>query len=73
MATIPESQDPPLDLREQLARIDQMHADIGQKLAGTDRTRQEIRFAPFTIAFACLGAGAALFAAGATFAKLLIN
>ena len=73
MATIPESHEPPLDLREQLARIDQIHADIGQKLAGTDRTRQESRFAPIVLVFTGMGAAAAFFAAGIAFAKLFVN
>ena len=73
MATTPHSPEPGLDVREQFARIDQIQADIGQKLAGADRTRQEIRFAPFTLVFTGLGAGAAIFAAGAAFAKLFIN
>ena len=71
MATIPEDRELNLDIREQIARIDQIQADIGQKLASTDRTRQEVRIAPWTIAFTGLGAGAALFAAGAAFMKLV--
>jgi hypothetical protein len=51
-----------LDLREKLARIDQM-------LAEHDRRRQEIRFARWQIAFAGMTAGAALFAAGAAFSR----
>ena len=57
-----------LDVREKLAHID-------QALADADRKRQEIRFAPWQVAFAGMTAGAALFAAGAAagglFFKLL--
>lgn len=66
MATTPETPDQPLNIREQIVRIDKALSDI-------DRTRQEIRFAPFVIAFTGVGAGAAVFAAGAAFAKLFIN
>ena len=65
-ATIPPGQ---LDIREKLAQ---------QMLADHDRKRQEIRYAPWQlfVAFAGLAiglmtAGAALFAAGAAFIKLL--
>jgi hypothetical protein len=47
-----------IDLREKLVHIDLMLADH-------DRKRQEIRLAPWSIAFAGMTAGAALFAAGA--------
>jgi hypothetical protein len=53
-----------LDVREKLAHIDQM-------LAGHDRKRQEIRFAPWLAALSGMTAGAALFAAGAAFIKIL--
>ncbi len=73
MATTPDGREYPLNIREQPARIDQIQTDIGQKLVGADRTRQEMRLAPWALVFTSLGAGAALFAAGATFAKLLIH
>ena len=66
MATTPESHEPPLDIREQIARIDKLIVEAG-------KTRQDIRIAPWTIAIASLGAGAALFAAGAAFMKVLIG
>jgi hypothetical protein len=53
-----------LDLREKLAHIDQMLADH-------DRKRQEIRYAPWLAMMTGMGTGAALFAAGAAFFKLL--
>jgi hypothetical protein len=57
-----------VDLREKLAHIDQMLADH-------DRKRQEIKYAPWVlllpVAIGLLTAGAALFAAGAAFMKLL--
>lgn len=53
-----------LDIREKLAHIDQMLADH-------DRKRQEIRLAPWQMALGGMTAGAALFAAGAAFIKVL--
>ena len=53
-----------LDLQEKMAHIDEM-------LASHDRMRQEIRLAPWQIVLTSMGAGAALFAAGAAFFKLL--
>jgi hypothetical protein len=74
-ATAPLGQ---LDIREKLAHIDQMLADhdrirvdIDRILADRDRKRQEIRFAPWLAVMTGMGAGAALFAAGAAFIKLL--
>jgi hypothetical protein len=67
-----------LDLREQIARIDQLLADHDRKRqeihfahADHDRTRQEIRLAPWQLALTGMTTGAALFAAGAAFVKLL--
>jgi hypothetical protein len=53
-----------LDIREKLAHIDQMLADH-------DRKRQEIRYAPWMVGMTGMGTGAALFAVGAAFFKLL--
>jgi hypothetical protein len=53
-----------LDIREKLAHIDQMLADH-------DRKRQEIRYAPWALALSGATTGAALFAAGAAFMKVL--
>jgi hypothetical protein len=53
-----------LDIREQIAHIDQMLADAARK-------RQEIGLAPWQVAFAGMTGGAALFAAGAAFIKIL--
>ena len=53
-----------LNVREKLAHIDQMLADH-------DRKRQEIRFAPWQLVLTGMGTGAAVFAAGAAFFKLL--
>jgi hypothetical protein len=55
-----------LDLQEQIAHIDQMLADAARK-------RQEIRFAPWQLAIAGMTSGAALFAAGVAFGKLLFG
>jgi hypothetical protein len=53
-----------IDLREKLAHIDQMLAD-------RDRKRQEIRLAPWQLVLSGMTTGAALFAAGAAFTKLM--
>ena len=53
-----------LDLREQIAHIDQMLADAARK-------RQEIDLAPWQMLLTGLAAGAGLFAAGGAFFKLL--
>lgn len=53
-----------LDLREQIAHIDQMLADAARK-------RQEIKLAPLALALSGMTAGAALFAAGAAFMRFL--
>ena len=53
-----------LDIREKLAHIDQMLADH-------DRKRREIRLAPWQLVMTGMAGGAALFAAGAAFIKLL--
>lgn len=55
---------PSLDLREQIARID-------RDLADANRKRQEVRLAPWQLAIAGATAGAAIFAAGAAFFKLI--
>ena len=55
---------PELDVREKLAHIDQMLADH-------DRRRQEIRRAPWQLVMTGMAGGAALFAAGAAFFKLV--
>jgi len=66
MASTPETTEPPLDIREQIARIDKLIVEAG-------KTRQDTRFAPWSLLATGLGAGAALFAAGAAFTKLLIG
>ena len=66
MATTPESQDPPLDICDQIALIDKLIVDAV-------KTRQDTRFAPWTIVITALGAGAALFAAGAAFMNVIIG
>lgn len=55
--------DSALDLREKLARIDQLLAD-------RDRKRQEIRLAPWALMISGMTSGAALLAAGFALAKL---
>jgi hypothetical protein len=74
-----------LDIREQIARIDQMLADrdlkrqqfafapvqVLQWLVEHDRKQQQIRYQPWLAIISGLTAGAALFAAGAAFIKIL--
>jgi len=60
-----------LDLRSKITHIDQMLADIDRNFAERDRRRQEITYAPWLAVISGLTAGAALFAAGAAFMKLL--
>jgi hypothetical protein len=74
-----------LDVREQLAHIDQMLADrdlkrqqfafapvqVLQWLADHDRKQQQIRYQPWVAIVSGLTAGAALFAAGGAFIKLM--
>lgn len=55
-----------VELRERLVHIDQMLADH-------DRKRQEMRFAPWQVAFAGMSAGAALFAAGAAAGAVFVK
>lgn len=62
-ATHPSDDLSALNLREQLARID-------QKLADRDLKLQSARFAPWQLAIGFMTAGAALFAAGAAFTKI---
>ena len=54
----------PLDLREQLTRIDNLLAD-------TQKKQREYQLAPWQLVITSLGAGAAIFATRATFFKLL--
>jgi hypothetical protein len=53
-----------LDQRHKLAQIDQLLADH-------DRKRQEIQLAPWTLMLSGMTAGAAFFAAGVAFMKVL--
>jgi len=53
-----------LDMREQIAHIDQMLTDAARK-------RQEIRLAPWQLVLTGMTTGAALFAAGVAFAKVM--
>jgi hypothetical protein len=78
MATIPTSSEPTLDIREQLARIDRIQAElqksqveITKMTTETDKTRLDTRLAPWALLATGLTAGAALFAAGAAFTKLM--
>ncbi|MDR2836957.1 MAG: hypothetical protein LBV49_00020 [Azonexus sp.] len=59
-----------LDLQEQMSRIRQLIDASDRDRAQAARQRQEYRFAPVVLAISGATAGAALFAAGAAFAKL---
>ena len=69
---------PDIDLREKLAHIDlmlQQHDRVRQEIGHADAQRarvlQEIRYQPWLAAISGMTAGAALFAAGAAFVKLM--
>ena len=79
MATLPDTGST-LDIREQLARIDKMQLDLNKiqveiikTQIDTEKVKVDTRLAPWTIIITALGAGAALFAAGAAFTKLMIG
>ena len=74
-ATIPQAS---LDLQEQITRIDHLIAQTQKAQFDLDKGRVEItktqfatRLAPWQIVASTASAGAALFAAGAAFVKLL--
>lgn len=67
-----------IDLREKLAHIDLMlaqHTRVQQETLNDEirigRIRQEMQLAPWQVGFVGMTAGAALFAAGAAFIKLM--
>lgn len=70
MATAPETPDQPLDIREQIVRIDRIQAEMSKWRVESLKTQQETRFAPITLVFTGMGAAAAFFAAGVAFARL---
>lgn len=63
MASTPPFEDH-LNLREQIARIDKMQAEI-------TKIKVDTRIAPWQMALTGMGAGAALLAAGAALTQLL--
>ena len=71
MASAAEERDLPLDIREQVTRIDKMQAELSKTQAELVKVRQDTKLAPIALAFTGAGAGAALFAAGAAFFKFL--
>ena len=73
MASEPLPDHPTIDLREQLVRIDQMHAMIQQALANAAKTQLDTRLAPWQVFATVLGGAAAFFAGGIAFAKLFIG
>jgi hypothetical protein len=60
-----------LNVREQIVRIDHLIVDMQRINADRDRKRQEIRYAPWLAVMGGMTTGAALFAAGAAFVKIL--
>ncbi len=70
MATVPNS-DPPLDLREQLVRIDRTQAELQKFMAETQKITQDTRLATPQMFFQGALAMAALIGAGVALAKLV--
>lgn len=64
MATIVPDQEPALNLREQIARIDKMQAEITQIKLNT-------KFEPWRVYLAAVASAVALFGAAAAFLKLI--
>ena len=80
MATLPGEMDDPLDLREQIARIDQMransdklYAETQKMLAEAQKSDLDIRLSPWMLLAQGLIAGAAILGAGAALAKLFLT
>lgn len=80
MATAAPNPPPNLDISEQVARIDKTQAELQKIFAETlkvqldsKKVQQDTKFAPFTLVFTGIGAGAAIFAAGGAFFKLLVG
>jgi hypothetical protein len=68
MAT--QMEDGSIDLREQLARIDKIHADIQKTLTENGKLMAETKVVPFAAIFQGLIAIAGLLGAGAAITKL---
>jgi hypothetical protein len=64
MSGIPADDRDRLNLREQIARIDNLIAD-------TQKKQREYQMQPWQVAATVFGGGAAFFAAGAAFFKLM--
>jgi hypothetical protein len=71
---------PEIDLREQIIRIDRMLVDIDRKredtlkiIAEHDRTRQEIKYAPWLLVLGSFSAGAATIGGGVALLHLWIK
>jgi len=60
------------DATAEMARLEQA-MKIVQLYADATRNQQEVRFAAWTLAFAGMTAGAALFAAGITFSRVFLS
>ena len=72
MSDIPISDDEQrLNLREKLVHIDQMLADIDRTFADRDRKRQELRLAPWQLAFTGIATGAGLTVGAAAILRLI--
>jgi hypothetical protein len=63
----------PIDAHEQLVRIDKMLTEIHCNFAESDRRHQEMRHAPWQVAFAGMAAGAALLAAGVALGATIVK
>ena len=71
MAT--QIEDGSIDLREQLARIDKIHADIQKTLTENGKLMAETKVVPFSAIFQGLIAVAGLLGAGAAIARLFFS
>jgi len=60
------------DATAEMARLEQA-LKIVQLYADATRKQQEMRFAPWALAFAGMTAGAALFAAGIAFSRVFLS
>ena len=73
MASISPEDEPALNIREQIARIDKMQGELQKIMAELVHDEQTTRFAPWQLAFAGLGAGAGLVAATVALTKILLG
>ena len=71
MATIAPDEEPRLDIREQLVRIDKMQAELQKVQVEITQIKMNTTFEPWRILLAAIAATVALFGAAAAFVKLI--